>query len=254
MKIKSLAAAALAVVAVSQAHAGIAVMTNGNSELFFVLGNDKGSFLLDTGVTVNALKSASFSSYVQNVTNLVGFSSFVAGSTPQWALAVFDGTGTTGYSNVELISTRATTTPTLASINNTTFKGSVFNNTGLIAQTASNQLDSATSDHIAVADGSSFNAVGTAGYFGSNFFAIGQASNQIGNAVGTSSTLLDWKGNGTNSLTKVTTATLTGYSASFDGSTLSISAPVAAIPEPGSYAMLAAGLAAVGFVVRRRRA
>lgn len=78
MKLKSLAAAALAVAAASQAHADIVVSVQGMSELFFVLGNDKGSFLLDTGVTVNALKSASFTSYVQNVTNLAGFSSYVA--------------------------------------------------------------------------------------------------------------------------------------------------------------------------------
>lgn len=247
MKFKSLAAAALAVVAASQAHADIQVTTNGNSELFFVLGNDKGSFLLDTGITVNALKSASFSSYVQNVTNLTGFSSFTAGTTPQWAVAVFDGSGTTGFTNLELVSTRST--GTLASINNTTFKSAVFNATGSIAQAAVS-----TGDHSLVANGSSFNAVGTTGYFGSSFFNLGQPTDQIGNAVGTMSTLLDWKGNGTSSLNKVTTATLTGYSASFDGSTLSITAPVAAIPEPSSYAMLAAGLAAVGFVVRRRRA
>lgn len=249
MKFKSLAAAALAVVAASQAHADIQVLTGGASELFFVLGNDKGSFLLDTGITVNALKSASFSTYTQSLTNLTGFSSFVAGATPQWALAVFDGSGTTGFTNLELVSTRSTTTTNLASISNSSFKSAIFNATGSIAQAAG-----ATGDHATVTNGSSFNAVGTSGYFGSSFFNLAQPTNQIGNAVGTTSTLLDWKGNGTSSLNKVTTATLTGYSASFDGTTLTIAAPVAAVPEPSSYAMLAAGLAAVGFIVRRRRA
>lgn len=99
MKLKSLAAAALAVAAASQAHADIVVSVQGMSELFFVLGNDKGSFLLDTGVTVNALKSASFTSYVQNVTNLAGFSSYVASTTQPtlWGLAVYDGAGTANY-------------------------------------------------------------------------------------------------------------------------------------------------------------
>jgi len=250
MKFKTLAAAALAVVAASQAHADIAVMTNGNSELFFVLGNDKGSFLLDTGITVNALKSASFSSYVQNLTNRTGFSSYTSSTVAsQWALAVYDGSGTTGYTSLELISTRSTTTPTPASISNSSFKSAVFNDTGSIAQAAVT-----TGDHSTVANGSSYNPVGTAGYFGSSFFNLGQPTDQIGNAVGTTSTLLDWKGVAGTSLSKVSTTTLTGYSASDAGTTVTISAPVAAVPEPSSYAMLAAGLAAVGFVVRRRRA
>jgi hypothetical protein len=38
--------------------------------------------------------------------------------------------------------------------------------------------------------------------------------------------------------------------ANFDGSTVTITA---AVPEPSTYAMLFAGLAAVGFVARRRK-
>lgn len=244
MKLKTLAAATVAVIAAASAHADIQVLTGGASELFFVLGNDKGSFLLDTGLTVNALKSASFTSYVQNVTNLAGFSDFVAGSTPQWALAVFDGSGTTGFSQLDLLSTRSTSLVTPASISNSSFKSSVFANTGSIAQQAVT-----TGTHISMANGSSFNAVGTTGYFSANFFKLGQTTNQIGNAVGATSTLMDWKGNGTSSLAKVTTSTLNGYHASFNGTTLTVSA----VPEPSTYAMLVAGLAAVGFVARRRR-
>jgi hypothetical protein len=250
MKFKTLAAAALAVVAASQAHADIQVTSGGNSELFFVLGNDKGSFLLDTGITLNALKSASFTSYVQNVTGLAGFSDFAAGTTPQWALAVYDGLGTANFNQRDLISTRASTLVTPAAINNTTFKNSTNNFVGSIAQQAVT-----TGTHSTLANGSSYNPVATAGYFGSTFFNLNQSTDQIGNAVGTASTLMERQGTGTTgNLTQTTVTMLTGYSASFDGTTLSISAPVAAIPEPSSYAMLAAGLAAVGFVARRRRA
>jgi hypothetical protein len=43
--------------------------------------------------------------------------------------------------------------------------------------------------------------------------------------------------------------------ANFDGTTVSLtSTAVAAVPEPSTYAMLLAGLGAVGFIARRRKA
>ncbi len=245
MKLRHIAAVtALAAASATPALADIQVLTGGASELFFVLGNDKGSFLLDTGITVNALKSASFAGYSQNLTALTGFSSFAAGTTPLWGLAVFDGTGTAGFSQLELVSTFNTGLASSAQISNSTFKSSVFNQTGSVAQSAVT-----TGTHISQANGSSYNPVGTAGYFGSPFFNLAQGSNQIGNTVGTTSTLIDWKPNATSSLAKVPNTVMAGYTASFDGATLTITSPV---PEPSSYAMLLAGLAAVGFIARRR--
>lgn len=247
MKLKTLAAAALAVIAASQAFADIRVNTGGTSELFFVVGNDKGSFVLDTGLSVNDLKSASFSSYLQNVSSLTGFSSFAAagGNAPLWALAVYDGTGTAGFSQVEMVTTFNKALPSVTTnINNNSFKSGGSTSIG---QVASNTVTTGT--HPTQANGSSYNPVSTAGYFGSTFFNVAQSSNYLGNAVGTTSLLVDWKGNGSSGLAKVNTSYLTGYSASFDGTTVTISA----VPEPGSYAMLIAGLAAVGFVARRRR-
>lgn len=73
----------------------------------------------------------------------------------------------------------------------------------------------------------------------SQLFTVQQASNPVVYQLGTSygvDTLL---------------AGADAATFSFDGTTLSYQ--VAAIPEPGTYAMLLAGLSAIGFVVRRRR-
>ncbi|PTT88565.1 hypothetical protein DBR42_09525 [Pelomonas sp. HMWF004] len=50
----------------------------------------------------------------------------------------------------------------------------------------------------------------------------------------------------------MTNSSNNAYVANFDGTTMTITAAVTPVPEPSTYAMLFAGLLAVGFVARRR--
>lgn len=251
MKLKSLAAAALAVAAASSAHAYINISTNGKTELVLAVQNSNGSFLLDTGLTINALKDPSFASQVWDVTGLSAYASFSGngGTGARWALAAFDGVGTT-FPTYQLISTAATgVTP--VKMNNSTFTGNTFN-----VVTNPFYDSAALGTHPTLDNGSSYSQKGAQGYVEDSFFNLssGDAVNQIGNAVGsTAVSLISRQGVPGNARLLTVVKPLDGYNATFNGTTLTI-ANVNAVPEPGTYAMLAAGLAAVGFVVRRRRA
>jgi hypothetical protein len=77
---------------------------------------------------------------------------------------------------------------------------------------------------------------------------------RLGNAIGTSTgffgcTYDDFRaGTSKAYCTAFTNAAGQAVSVGFDGSSFSVTA----VPEPGTYAMLLAGLAAVGVVARRR--
>lgn len=256
--IKTLAAVAAFAALSTPALANIKAVNAGQSEIFLVVGDQNGSYMLDTGMTLNdvlntsagftrSVASSAWTSYIGSDTNLFdGASNSNTGT--RWALFVYDGASESDYSLQQVLTTLGKGLSTA----NITFDALTMNSawgaTGNLGQQANG-----TGTHPSQANGASFNPQGTTGYAGVNFFKFGSANVFIGNKVGDSSSLFLIKGDPElfDDPLATVVARNTGLTASFDGQTLSVTT---AVPEPESYALMAAGLAAIGFVARRRRA
>lgn len=257
--IKTLAAAAAIAAVSAPALASIKQVNNGTSELFLAVGDANGSFILDTGVTLDSLltapasfsravASAAWTSYTAADTNLFdGASNSTTGT--RWALFVYDGSTLPEFDAQRVITTLGKgLTAANVHIEAGTMNQSVAK-TGNVGQAANG-----TGTHISVANGSSYNPKGTPGYATAvDFFRFSDANTLIGNKVGDSSALFLMQGDATDGAdsTLPVIASQLGLTANFNGTTLTVTA---AVPEPESYALMVAGLAVVGFVARRRRA
>lgn len=264
MKLKTLAAvAALATLSATPALATIKAVADGTSELFLVVGDNNGSFILDTGVSLDGFLSdaagatgtifsrtvagAAWTAYTGSDTNLFDGS---PGSTTgtRWALFVFDGSGNFDVTQIRALSTVGAG----GSAASFGFSGDEFvgawASTGLVGQQANG---TGTHTGTPAVNGSSFNLKGTPGYAAPTFFSFGGTGTRIGNAVGVSSGLVLMSGSDPDDgLLPVNAAYVGNVTASFDGTTLTVAAPV---PEPETYALMLGGLAAVAFMARRRR-
>jgi hypothetical protein len=250
------AALAIAVGACLPAMAGI---NNENAaELYLVVWDEEvGSYALDTGLTIDDILAGSANPAGYSFSRSVGpaYAQFVAadldpndlsasgGTGTRWALFATDGEGFADPGDFRYLTTSfMDATP---KIDNLTFN-TVLGRKSLYAITV-NQTGTHTPDF--AINGESFNPKGdAAAYIETTYFATAGVFG--GNAVNTPAAL--WF---------VTTASYEPFdsalierlngSVSFDGQQVSFN--VAAIPEPGTYAMLLAGLGAVGFIARRRQ-
>lgn len=243
MKFKTLALAALVAVA---APSFAAVQTAGNlgeAEYVFIATNAAGSYFQDLGVSADGIKALQGgTSFTQSVAG-AEWNKFVAfgGANTQWAIIAVQPLAD-GFSPGEINAwTTVNANQALGTIQNSQSNdGSnnlailFFNNDALSnPKVANNRLAQ---------------VLGAPGYLDNGVTSFNSFFNAR-NAVGTEAKMVYLTPSNEVSDAPSQFEVLT-TTANFNGSTVTITA---AVPEPSTYAMLFAGLAAVGFVARRRK-
>lgn len=270
MKLKTLVAA-LAVILGAPAFAAIAPATTGNGELFLVVQDSaaKVSFTLDLGIRMDSFlsdyKAAAYLPKHWNVAaaaNWAAFDAVADVNASVWAVLALDTTGALGAVGGHRLLTTVEVGKQ-ATIGGTPNK---LLTDGLTQAAGFFTAINATGTHAPQADfasnGSSVNFETDSGraYFGE---AGGLTANLNGNAsfkntnvIGAESLMFYVTRSSASQLAsaKVFSEQLSyapgvgPVRAIFDGQQLTM------VPEPGTYALMLAGLAAVGFIARRRRA
>jgi hypothetical protein len=218
MKLNTLALAALAALSFVAAPSFAKVQTAGDigqAEYVLVATNGAGSYFQDLGVSTDGLASllSTTGTFSQSVTG-TEYTKFLnfGGANTQWSVIAVQPLAD-GFSPGEINAwTTVNVNQKLGTVQNSQSNDSLVSFNGYF---------------------NARNAVGATNVQ----LAYLTPSNDVTDAPSLYEVLKNSQGN--------------AYAASFNGSTVSITA---AVPEPSSYAMLAAGLAVVGFVARRRKA
>ena len=250
--LKTLAAAVVMAAAATGANAAIDNGAGGNGDLFFNIWDASGSYTRDLGYSIDSFQAALSVggnidlSWAADAT----FSSFLAGVSDvnalKWNIVAVDTKA--AYRLLETY----TTLPSPLKKNDVT--RTAANNSQDFAKAVNAEIGQAES----VAVGSSSAAWAgkdsfkdnAAGYLGfSNAGTV--ANNSYDNGLG----FMRIGAAATGIAVSVYTPYVDGQNvkAYLDGSDLHLSAAVAAVPEPESYAMLLAGLGMIGFMARRNK-
>lgn len=255
MKLKTIALAALAAAALPAFATIQTGGTLGQAEYVFIATNGAGSYAQDLGISTDAVASLmnTTGSFSQSVAG-TEWDKFVAfgGSNTQWAIIAVQPLDV-GFNPGDINAwTTRNVNQALGTIQNSQSNDGTSNLAVHFADIDSRANPKVANNRLASAFGSltySDNGITSFNSFFNARNAVGTAaamtyltaSNEVSDAPSLYTVLMNSSGS--------------AYVANFDGNSVSISATVApAVPEPSTYAMLAAGLAAVGFVARRRKA
>ncbi|MBT9493347.1 MAG: PEP-CTERM sorting domain-containing protein [Paucibacter sp.] len=257
MQIKKIALAALVAVAASPAFALIdgAGLPMGQAELVFIAYNDKASFVKDLGITTDAflaqVNAGSFSVSVLG-SEYSRFLAQTSGVATEWSIVAANPIEF-GFNPGEInyYGTKNVDQATLG-VNNQLFNDGVQ---GL--STYFGTVDDAA-NNAGIGIDAGINNIEWTGMAGTVEYARG--FHNLGNAyatnnlVGVEAEMVYLTSSSANSTHLVVGGAMGNPTlrANFDGA--NITANVALVPEPGTYALLLAGLCAVGFVARRRQA
>jgi PEP-CTERM motif len=253
MKLKTLALAALVAVAAPSFAAVQTAGEIGQAEYVLVATNAAGSYFQDLGVSTDGLATMlnTTGSFTQAVTG-TEYTKFLnfGGTNTTWSIVAVQPLAD-GFSPGEINAwTTVNVNQALGRIQNSQSNDGTNNLT-----TAFIKNDNASNPKLD--NNTKASAFGTSTYLSNGLLNFNGFFNTR-NAVGTSSEMvyLTPSSDVTDEATQYSVLKNvygSAYTATFDGSTVSLTAAVAAIPEPSSYAMLLAGIAAVGFVARRRK-